>query len=206
MSMWAIVPVKPLRQGKSRLSQVLSEEQRAHLNQQLLKRTLEILRNVKAIDQILVVSKDPNALALAHELNVKTLQENSQTGLNNALKKATVVAQAYKAKALLILPADLPLLRVEDLQLFIDHCHDEPAMVISPDRRNQGTNALLIKPVGAIQYHFGVGSFMKHLEEAKMREIPVTKCDIESIELDLDLPEDLEFLRSKKLQLDFVPF
>lgn len=206
MSMWAVVPVKPLRQGKSRLSKVLTEEQRIRLNQQLLKRTLEILSRVKEIDQILVVSKDTTALALAHEYKVKTLQENGNPGLNNALEKATAVAQAYNAKSLFILPADLPILRAEDLEKFIALCTDEPQIVISPDRRNDGTNALLVKPVGAMGYHFGNGSYQKHLDEAKSKNIPVKSCDIESIGLDLDLPEDLEYLKSKRALLDFEPF
>jgi len=36
MTLWAIVPVKPLRRGKSRLSGMLSEDERAHLNEVLL--------------------------------------------------------------------------------------------------------------------------------------------------------------------------
>ena len=40
MSLWAIVPVKPLRRGKSRLAGALTEEERATLNQELLQRKL----------------------------------------------------------------------------------------------------------------------------------------------------------------------
>ena len=36
MTIWAIVPVKPLRYGKSRLSGILSEDQRTQLNRRLL--------------------------------------------------------------------------------------------------------------------------------------------------------------------------
>jgi 2-phospho-L-lactate guanylyltransferase len=206
MSLWAIVPVKPLRQGKSRLSKVLTEDQRTSLNQRMLKRTLEILAQVKEVDQVLVVSKDPNALALARDFKAKTLQENGQPGLNTALEKATVVAMAYKARSILILPADLPILRPEDVKSFINYSTEYPEVIIAPDRRNEGTNALIVKPTGAIQYHFGADSYQKHLEEAKLKKIPIKTCDIESIELDLDLPEDLEYLRSIKSAIDFEPF
>lgn len=206
MSLWAIVPVKALRQGKSRLSKVLTEEQRTSLNQKMLKRTLEILAEIDEIDQVLVVSKDPDALALAHNFEVKTLQENGQPGLNTALEKATAVANAYKAKSILILPADLPILCCEDVKRFIHYSDASPEVVIAPDRRNEGTNALIVKPTGAIHYQFGENSYQKHLDEAREKEIPVRTCDLDSIELDLDLPEDLEYLKTMKPILDFEPF
>ena len=44
MTIWAIVPVKPLRRGKSRLAGLLSEEQRTCLNRYLLEHTLTRLK------------------------------------------------------------------------------------------------------------------------------------------------------------------
>ncbi|HRJ75818.1 MAG TPA: hypothetical protein PLX90_07460, partial [Anaerolineales bacterium] len=65
MTLWAIVPVKPLRRGKSRLAGTLSENERAELNQKLLEQTLTTLSNLKELDQVLVVSRDPQALTIA---------------------------------------------------------------------------------------------------------------------------------------------
>ena len=62
MTLWAIVPVKPLRRGKSRLAGTLSEDKRTELNRALLEHTLETLSVVKEVDEVLVVSRDPNAL------------------------------------------------------------------------------------------------------------------------------------------------
>ena len=93
MSLWAIIPVKPLRRGKSRLAGVLSEEERTVLNITLLENTLRTLKQVQEIDQILVVSRDTGALALARDFKARTVQEG-KPGLNTALKRATIVAQA----------------------------------------------------------------------------------------------------------------
>ena len=41
MTLWAIVPVKPLRRGKSRLAGTLTEDERTALNQELLEHTLK---------------------------------------------------------------------------------------------------------------------------------------------------------------------
>ncbi len=115
MSLWAIVPVKPLRRGKSRLAGVLSEEERTLLNQSMLSHTLKVLSEVREIDQTLVVSRDPSALALAREYHARTLLEDGSPQLNTALRRATAVAQAYATQGVLILPADLPLLTPQDV-------------------------------------------------------------------------------------------
>ena len=47
MTLWAIVPVKPLRYGKSRLAGTLTEDQRTELNRALLQHTLETLSELK---------------------------------------------------------------------------------------------------------------------------------------------------------------
>jgi len=49
MTLWAIVPVKPLRWGKSRLAGVLTQEERVDLNRQLLIHTLDTLRDIPDI-------------------------------------------------------------------------------------------------------------------------------------------------------------
>src|SRR5512137_2373375 len=100
MTTWAIVPVKPLRLGKSRLSDVLSDDERARLNRMFLERTLGVLRSVPDIQQVLVVSRDPAALAIAREYGARTVLEDGSQELNLALKRATTFALAYSAASL----------------------------------------------------------------------------------------------------------
>ena len=194
MSLWAIVPVKPLRRGKSRLAGVLSEEERTRLNQSMLEHTLRILNQVPEITQTLVVSRDSSALAIARELGARTVQEDGSPALNAALRRATLVARAYTTHGVLILPADLPLLNSQDIQTLIRHSEPPPVVVIAPDRRRDGTNALLVCPAGLIEYAYGPGSFKRHCERAIQAAVRLEICDLPSISLDLDLPEDLELL------------
>jgi len=65
MSLWAIVPIKPLRRGKSRLSELFSEQERLKLNHQLFIHTIEVLKAVESISDILVVSRDSDVLTEA---------------------------------------------------------------------------------------------------------------------------------------------
>ena len=195
MSLWAIVPVKPLRRGKSRLSSILNEEERTRLNQSMLGHTLKVLSEVREVDQSMVVSRDPAALALAREYRARTLLEDGSPQLNTALRRATAVAQVYSTEAVLILPADLPLLTAEDIRAIIRKADRSPVVVISPDRRETGTNALLVSPAGLMDYSFGVGSFQRHCDRAIKFSIPLEIIHLPTVALDLDLPEDLEYLQ-----------
>jgi 2-phospho-L-lactate guanylyltransferase len=71
--------------------------------------------------------------------------------------------------------------------------------VIAPDRRKEGTNGLLISPAGLIDYQFGLNSFQKHIEQAQKYHIQVEVCEHSSLELDLDLPEDLDLLSKMEM-------
>jgi 2-phospho-L-lactate/phosphoenolpyruvate guanylyltransferase len=195
MTLWAIVPVKPLRRGKSRLAGALTETERAELNEELLVRTLKTLANLKELDQVLVVSRDPQALTIARNHGAKTILEDGQPQLNTALTRATVLAKVQAIQGVLILPADLPLLTKEDVLTLIDSAAKPPVVVIAPDRHKKGTNALLMIPPGLIDYEFGEDSFQKHSERAKKANAHLEIVELPSLALDVDVPEDLEIVK-----------
>jgi 2-phospho-L-lactate guanylyltransferase len=195
MTLWAIIPVKPLRRGKSRLAGALSEDEREQLNKSLLEHTLETLTNLKELEQVLVVSRDPHALTIARNHGARTVQEDGQPHLNTALQRATVIAKVYATRGVLVLPADLPLLNREDVLTLLDRAAQPPVVVIAPDRHRKGTNALLISPAGLIEYDFGDDSFQRHCERVQRAGARLEVVDLPSLGLDLDLPEDLELIR-----------
>jgi len=196
MTLWAIVPVKPLRRGKSRLAGTLSEDERTELNRALLQHTLETLTDLKDVEQVLVVSRDPQALTIARNHGARTVREDGQPQLNTALQRATVVAQLYATRGVLVLPADLPLISREDVLALIGRAVDPPVVVIAPDRHGNGTNALLISPIGLIEYDFGENSFQRHCELVKKAGARLEVVNLPSLGLDLDVPEDLDMIRS----------
>lgn len=198
MSLWAILPVKPLRRGKSRLAGVLSEDERAILNYNMLERTLKTLNEVPEIKQVLVISRDPSALALAREYKARTVKEDGTPELNSAIKRATTVAQVYRARQILVLPADLPLVTAQDLCEFISYSGNPPEMIVSPDLRGDGTNALFVNPPGLIDYCYGPGSFECHKAQARKYHLHLEVCALPSLMFDLDLPEDLIMLKQKE--------
>ena len=195
MVFWVILPVKPFNLGKSRLASVLTTQERVGLNSRFLTHTLEVLKAIPTIEQVLVVSRDQKALRLARNHGARTLQENGAPHLNIALKRATMVALSQAASGVLILPSDLPLLTREDVCAIIERAKQPPVVVLASDRHQQGTNALLVCPPGLIDYDYGPGSFARHCERARQAGARLEIVDLRSLELDVDLPEDLELVQ-----------
>jgi 2-phospho-L-lactate guanylyltransferase len=180
----------------------LSEDKREGLNQYLLSSTLQCLKNIREIDHILVISYDPSALTLARKFGARTVLENRNTNINRALRKASLAAKAINSSKILIVPADLPLITKDDILAVIKNSGNPPEIVIVPDRKMRGTNVLLVNPIGTIKYDFGEWSFRKHIEQAERKKINIKICKRKNLSFDLDLPEDLEFLKTSMINND----
>ncbi len=218
MTLTILIPVKHLSDSKSRLAPVLAGQERQALALRLLHGVLQVAQQAQGQLGALavVVSPDPTALALAAAYDLIPLLEDpvppsgyelqatdcasrftfqAEPALNAALHQATAFATSRGATAVLILPADLPLLTLADVarlwrasqQLYADR-----AMVIAPDSQGQGTNALLVRPPGALAYQFGPGSFQRHCQQARERGLAWHIDRSPRLGLDVDLPADLE--------------
>lgn len=203
MIIWAIVPVKPLRDSKSRLSHILGPDERAALTRNILGHTLEVLGDVRGIYRTLVVSRDPAVLKIARKYGASTFSESDRQDLNMALTRATHIAVAQHANSVLVLPADLPFLTPEDVEMMITgvdadsrngngngyHLQNR-AITICPDHNKEGTNALLVSPPIGFTYRYGPDSFERHIEEAKRIGMSQRKIHAPGIKFDLDTEED----------------
>ena len=81
MTLWVVVPVRPLTEGKSRLAPVLDADARRRLNERFLLTTLDIATAVVGPARVLVVSRCADALALSRAAGVVTLRELGAGGL-----------------------------------------------------------------------------------------------------------------------------
>lgn len=200
-TVYAIIPVKPLRRSKSRLARALKAPVRAALTKSILARTLDQLAQVKRIAKTIVISSDVTVLNLARSKNAIDLAE-SESGLNGAIRQAAYWAKSHQADSILIIPSDLPLITSADINAVLDLAIEPRCVVIAPDRRGEGTNALLVRPPDAIDFAFGVSSFDAHSIQARQRNLALHVFTSETIGLDLDVPEDLERYHSGALLLD----
>jgi 2-phospho-L-lactate guanylyltransferase len=196
----AVVPIRSLRDGKSRLASILSPEERAAF----LRRSADgVIRAAQAswvIDTVLVVSPDPAALEWASGFGsrVRPLpQPDERQGLNGAIDLAREWALERDADRLLSLFADLPLLSKFDIRRLTARKHP---VVLGPDRRGEGTNALLLQlqgPGSQFRFAFGDGSLGKHLAEADRLGLDAVVQSVPGIAFDLDTPLDwADYLRT----------
>jgi len=157
-----------------------------------------VLKQVDAVSDILVVSRDSDVLTEARELDVRTVTENGTPELNSALRRASLFSKNFSTEGVLIVPADLPLLIPDDVSEFLQARNRKPMIVIAPDRRGMGTNMLLTDPADLLTFSFGQESFKKHTALAHSKGADVIVIENERIALDLDVPEDYSILNLKE--------
>ncbi|GIK29142.1 MAG: 2-phospho-L-lactate guanylyltransferase [Anaerolineae bacterium] len=190
--MWVVLPVKPLNRAKSRLAGVLSADQRQRFAEMTLRHILETTRSARSITGTLVISRDNKVLSIARDFGARTVQESGQPALNPALMRATQMLASWNAGSILVLPADVPLITANDItdMIRLAGTHEQ-CVVIATDRSHDGTNALLVRPPGLIEYDYGPQSYQRHLAQARALGVHVAEYDSLNLQYDLDVPEDI---------------
>ncbi|MGN6812596.1 MAG: 2-phospho-L-lactate guanylyltransferase [Thermomicrobiales bacterium] len=191
-----IVPVKDLADAKSRLAGVLAPEERAALALRTLCSVLDALA-LPPIAERIVVSPDDAVLREAMARGARGLRQQGR-GLNNALEQARRSLSPAQADALLVVLGDLPLLAGGDIHALLTLAGQLPGagVVLAPDRHGAGTNAVLLRPAGALPFLFGAGSLARFRDRASARQLAVHLYHAPGTALDLDTPADLAWLAS----------
>jgi 2-phospho-L-lactate guanylyltransferase len=188
----AIVPAKALDQAKGRLAELLSEDERRQLALAMLEDVVGALRRVDTIDSIHVVSPDPEVLEKGQELGATTVEEPAAVrGLNQAIAHALSTIDPPPDAVLTVL-ADVPAVTSDEIASVIAEA-PERGVVICPSSA-KGTSALLLRPPAVIPFRFGELSFQAHKRQAAALRIPTRVIHIESLEHDIDEPDDLRWL------------
>ncbi len=185
----AIIPMKPLSEGKSRLGQTLSAEQRADLAVGMLRRVVKAIQEA-SIARVWVVGGDDRVRNVTQNLSAEWLEELGED-LNDTLGKAFKLAFEEGMSAL-FLAGDLPFLKAADVHSVLQASRRQRNVTLAPARRDGGTNAMLV-PLGVpLQPELGSGSFMKHLTQAARLEVSVAINYSPGLGFDLDVVDDLE--------------
>lgn len=192
---YTVVPVKDLRGTKSRLAPVLDPAARAGLTLYMMGRVVSRVLEA-GVDAVGVVSPDPIVLDEALRRGATPLVQESR-GLNPALEEGRTWATKNGASALLVLPADLPLIEAEDVRAVLAGASGGAPVVISPDGARSGTNALLLTPPDALPFLFGPDSFEAHLRAARDRDADARVCENGHLSFDLDTAGDLAKYRDE---------
>lgn len=185
MSCWSLTAVKSRDCCKSRLAAGLSPGRRRELVDSMLWHVLDVLRAAPGIDRVAVVSPDHDGLP---EDVVRLADPGG--GLNAALAQAARQATARGATRLVIVHADLPRLRREEVTALIEASR-AAGVGIAPDHRGSGTNALCLTLPASMRFEFGPGSLERHLEQAAALGLTPAVVRSPGLAFDLDEPEDL---------------
>lgn len=134
-----------------------------------------------------VVSPDEAVLEVAVRRGARPVPEEKPP-LATALRQVEADAIDRAADAAAVLLADTPFVTREALAEVL---HTLGPVVLVPSARDGGTNLLLRRPPRAIRARFGPGSFAKHVDAARERDLPVSVADRPEIAFDVDAPDDI---------------
>ena len=203
MSIWAIIPARPLEEGKSRLAEALTPAERQRLNQRFFRQTLDVTAAVIGRERTLVISRSEELLSIASSLSFETLLEVAPYGLNAALTQAANAVRQRGASGVLSVSCDLPFLIPDELRALLDVAQEGDGLAIASDRPGTGTNALVMSPVGAIPYRYGLGSFAAHQEAARTAGLTLNVVRRAGLSFDIDTPDDFE--QMEEIRREAIP-
>ena len=184
-NIYAIIPVSKFKNAKTRLSPFLTEKEREKLLKVMLKDVSDTLK--KYVDKIFIISRDEDVLNYAESLNLNTILEDENSNLNKALKQAMKYCKG-KAKKVIIVPSDIPLIGKTNIQMLIDASKNLDFIIVPS--KGGGTNMIIMKPM-AIHTRFEGFSYKEHLNIAERKKLNPQVHDSLFMALDVNTAEDL---------------
>lgn len=169
----ALVPVKALPRGKSRLADVLDGDARADLTLSLMRRVVAAC--LEAGLEVCVVSPDADVHAAALALGATALDDGGRD-LTGSVEFA--LAQLAGATGIVVVASDLPDITAGDVRELIAYA--KPLAIVAA--ADGTTNAIAACPPSAFRPSYGPGSAARH---------GGTRVRLAGIERDIDNPSDL---------------
>lgn len=169
------------------MAPLLGEEERREFSARLLERTLLALGRATSVSNVILVSPDPLARALARSGGHEALDDGG-VDLNAAIALGVGQASATGASAVLILPVDLAEVTAANIDALVGGWSgSQPGLLASPDG---GTSALLVPLPRDFTPQFGADSAAAHRSELGRDGVTVEMLT-SPLAADLDTPSDL---------------
>ena len=203
----AVVPIKKLAAGKSRLHGVLEREHVEALCLAMMQDVVAALIATPSVDRVVVATPDASAADAARELGAEAF-EGPDPGLNAAIESATARLANEGATLVMTVLGDVAAAEPEDFERLILETRsaasqpsrgETTATVGLAPSADGGTAALARMPAQAIAARFGADSAARHRAEAASQGVQLVELDLLSLRLDLDRPNDVEaFLAGRR--------
>jgi len=184
-----LVPVKNLAHAKQRLSSVMNQPERTQLAQAMLHDVLEAIANWGVLP-CTVVTADSYACELADQLGMEVIPDPENPGETGAIEMATRICVERGCSSTLVFPADIPLLRPEEMSEIVKHAPARGTLLV-PAGDGRGTNAAFRSPADLFPLRFGNDSFRPHLAAARAVNLPCVVIELPGVAVDVDRPDDL---------------
>lgn len=191
MTVVAVIPVKDFAEAKLRLRGVLPAPERAALAKAMASDVLRAVGDARGVDRC-VVTGGKGARRLATAQACGYCDDSDCDSLSAAITRAAERCADTDATTLLVLPGDLPALRGADIDQLLG-LHGG-GLTLCPASRDGGTNALVLTPPDAIEFHYGRDSARRHLAAAQRAGLDCQCLALPALGLDIDTPDDLRRL------------
>jgi 2-phospho-L-lactate guanylyltransferase len=179
----AVVPVKLLGLAKSRLA--LPHHERRELVLAFAVDTVVALTGCAEVGAVIVVTADPDIAHAAARLGARVVPDPDTTSLDEAIAVGVQAAiQARPEAGVLVVPADLPCLRPEDVTEVLRQSRGFPTSFV-PDRAGTGTTMVACEQGEAVVTRYGRESAARHTELGlqALRAAPVrARHDVDTLE------------------------
>jgi len=195
MNVAALMPVKGFHNAKQRLSPLLSGAAREVLAETMFRDVLRQVRLARGLAGTFVVTGDDKVAAIASSAGAEVIRETAEDGETRAVDFARFELKRAGCEAVLIIPADMPLVRAADVEALLAQVPVDataPYALLVPSHDKLGTNALLLAPPDVIRLRFGHDSFTFHMSQVAAQGLPPRYVENEHLALDIDEPGDLE--------------
>jgi 2-phospho-L-lactate guanylyltransferase len=180
-----LIPLKRLDDAKSRLSDALSPDERAALMLELLERVLAVVEEAD-VGPVTVVSSEARVAAGVARFDDRGLP------WNEAL--AAAMREVVSEPVVAVVSADLPRVTAEEVQALVAATPDRGLAIARA--LDGGTNAVSMRPPGAVVTHFGEPqSAAVHAAATAAAGLAARIVDIPGLAFDVDTPADLAELR-----------
>lgn len=190
MTTWAVVPVKRFEGSKCRLAGALTPEQRQRLSAAMLGEVLAALAAARGLDHIALATSEPTA----GDFGCAVIDDGG-AALNAAVVRAAAALRGQGARRMLVVAGDVPLATAADIERVLAAGHEAPVVVV-PDAKGRGTNALMLSPPDAMAPQFGEDSRARHVAAARALGLAPVVLRLPRLGFDVDEPADLGRLES----------
>lgn len=154
----AVVAVNRLGSSLDGLANLLSKRRRRRLAKAVLRDVLQAVRESRVLEDVVLLSQDPDVMALGREEGIRPLEPGGRTGTTTQLVRETCLHEG--SEAILLLRGDLALLEAQDLAFLSGRLAGGRGLVLVPTSGRLGLSLVFARPVEELQGDFEAGDVL----------------------------------------------